>query len=376
MGKNKFIIAAAGSGKTTRLVKEALAVKKENVLITTFTETNEQEIRAKILKFRKCIPNNITVQTWFSFLLQHGVRPYQGTMQPQLISRKIGFYLHEGKSGLRGYNYLGIPIYWGEADLKHYYFTKDFKIYSDKIAKFVFECNKKESNEVIARLTRIYPHIFIDEVQDLAGWDLDILGLLFQSSSRVLMVGDPRQGTYSTNDSAKYKKYRNGRIRDFIEKECPKDICEIDTTSLNRSHRNNKHICAFSSKLYPEYNACEPCDCPKCRGDIPDHQGVFLVREADVESYRSKYRPERILRYREAASPDLNYGASKGLGFDRVLIYPTDKIKQYLKDGDLTRIETVKAKFYVALTRARYSVGIVCDEDIQHDGIERFERER
>ena len=59
---------------------------------------------------------------------------------------------------------------------------------------------------------------------------------------------------------------------------------------------------------------------------------------------------------------------SKGLGFDRVIIYPTAPIIKYLKDGKLTKIsngKTVNAfdipKFYVALTRARYSVAIVCD---------------
>lgn len=374
MCKNEFIIAAAGSGKTTRLVKEALSIKEDNVLITTFTETNEQEIREKIIKIKKCIPNNIIVQTWFSFLLQHGVRPYQGVMDDDLVFKKIGFYLVEGKSGFRGHNKQGVPIYWGETDFKNFYFTQDFKIYSDKISRFVFECNKKVNNEVIDRLTRICPHIFIDEVQDLAGWDLELLKLLFQSTSRILIVGDPRQSTYSTNDSAKYKKYKNGKILNFIEEECPNGICDIDTASQNRSHRNNKQICDFSSKLYPEYNKCEPCECAECRGDIPDHQGVFLVKQADVGHYCERYRPEK-LHYQKAQLPDLNYGASKGLSFDRVLIYPTKKIRQYLKNGNLAGIETVKAKFYVSVTRARYSVGIVCDEDIQVDGIEKFEKE-
>lgn len=45
---NKLIIAAAGSGKTTYLVKEALELKDSRVLITTYTEANEAEIRKKI----------------------------------------------------------------------------------------------------------------------------------------------------------------------------------------------------------------------------------------------------------------------------------------------------------------------------------------
>ena len=48
--------------------------------MTTFTEANEAEIRKKIVEKNKFIPSNITVQTWFSTLLQHGIRPYQGCL--------------------------------------------------------------------------------------------------------------------------------------------------------------------------------------------------------------------------------------------------------------------------------------------------------
>lgn len=47
---NKLVIAAAGSGKTTYLINNALSVpENENVLITTYTEANADEIRKKIL---------------------------------------------------------------------------------------------------------------------------------------------------------------------------------------------------------------------------------------------------------------------------------------------------------------------------------------
>jgi len=363
MNKNRLIIAAAGSGKTTRLVRDALSIENGNVLITTFTDGNEQEIRNKIIRINKCIPKNITVQTWFSFLLQHGVRPYQGVMADDLFYKRIGFCLFEGKSGFRFRDKSGRPVYWGESDTYNFYFTKNLRIYSDKIAKFVFECNQITNNEVIYRLSRIYSAIFIDEVQDLAGWDLELLKLLFASGSTIQMGGDPRQGTYSTNDSSLHKRYRNGKVKEFIEEKCKKGACSIDTNSLNKSHRNNKWICAFASKLYPEHVACEPCDCEDCRKDTPSHLGVFLIKQADVNIYYERYKPITKLHYREARLPDLNYGASKGLGFDRVLIYPTEKIRRFLKSGDLSEIESVRAKFYVAVTRARHSVGIVCDYD-------------
>lgn len=47
---NKVIIAAAGSGKTTHLIETALQARNAIILITTFTEENEKEIRTRFLK--------------------------------------------------------------------------------------------------------------------------------------------------------------------------------------------------------------------------------------------------------------------------------------------------------------------------------------
>ncbi len=55
----------------------------------------------------------------------------------------------------------------------------------------------------------------------------------------------------------------------------------------------------------------------------------------------------------------LNYGNSKGLSYDRVLIYPTNPIINWIKDNNFDLAPTSKSKFYVAVTRARFSVGIV-----------------
>lgn len=88
---NKLLIAAAGAGKTTYLVRRALEIKDESVLILTYTIENEQEIRSKFLEINisdRCVPANITIKTWFSFLIQHGVKPYQG----KVYSKSIKFF--------------------------------------------------------------------------------------------------------------------------------------------------------------------------------------------------------------------------------------------------------------------------------------------
>ncbi|MBX4905687.1 UvrD-helicase domain-containing protein, partial [Rhizobium bangladeshense] len=80
MGPNKLVIAAAGSGKTTYLVRQALTIEQERVLITTYTESNEEEIRRKFFEIHGSVPGNVHIQTWFSLLIEHGIKPFQGKL--------------------------------------------------------------------------------------------------------------------------------------------------------------------------------------------------------------------------------------------------------------------------------------------------------
>jgi superfamily I DNA/RNA helicase len=374
MSKNKLIIAAAGSGKTTFLVDEALREKNGKILITTYTQANESEIRKKLFEKNKCIPENIVVQTWFTFLLKHGVRPFQGV----LFDKKInGFLLVNSPSGVRGYkkqcpdckkkkivkicSKCKEPYYFGEKEyFEKHYFTRDLRIYSDKLSKFVFRCDEETKGLVIKRISKIYTHIFIDEVQDLAGYDLDLLNLLFKSNTKVLLVGDPRQGTYSTNSSSKNKQYKKSKIIYFFQDE----TMQIDRNEklLLVNYRSDKIICDFSNKLYPDFVPTSSGNTTKT-----EHDGIFFVKEQDVDGYLRQYTPIQLRDSRKRTVNEnykvMNFGESKGLSFDRVLIYPTKPFIDWLRDNTYDLADTSRSKFYVAITRARYSVGIVVDKD-------------
>ena len=340
---NKLIIAAAGAGKTTYLIHEALKQDKE-VLITTYTEANESEIKKKFIEINGAIPKNITIQTWFSMLLQHGVKPYQNYLTDKKIN---GMILVNQQSSQ----------YISEINVDKHYFSKEYKIYSDKLSKFVFKCNEKSNGMVFDRLSRVYDYIFIDEVQDLAGYDLELIKLLFKTNSNTTLVGDPRQVTYLTHNEKKFGKYQDGRIKEFIQNECKRITVEIDEESLNCSYRNNDLICQFSSTLFPDYVV--PIS---KQNDAIEHKGIFFIKESDVDVYLAQYQPLQLrVDRRKQVNTNfavMNFGESKGLGFDRVLIYPTKPILDFiLKNKNLDG--TSRAKFYVAITRARYSVAIV-----------------
>ena len=370
MKTNKLILSAAGSGKTTHLIEKAFENREESYLITTYTESNEYEIKKKIIDLKGCIPNNIKVQTWFSFLMQHGLRPYQSVIDSRLHNKNIGFFLTNKLSGQKFDTsgkpvlFKGRPIYWSEKEIFHHYFTKDFRIFSDKLAKFICITNQISTNAVIERISRIFDNIFVDEVQDLAGYDLELIKLLLSSKSTVILVGDPRQVTYLTNRYPKYEKYAFGLINKFIQNELSNKVkCEIDTETLNISHRNNQEICNFSAKLFPSLPIPKACSCPECHKLSSDHEGVFLIDPTDVEAYLSKYRPMQLRWSMKSQCnpkyPVKNFGESKGLTFDRILIYPTEDMINWIIEDKTNLSPETRSKFYVALTRSRQSSVIV-----------------
>lgn len=366
---NKILIAAAGSGKTTYLIEEAMKFRNESILITTYTRENEEEIKNKFFQKYKCIPSHVTIQTWFSFLIQHGVKPYQGTFNEILFSCKLnGMVFNNGDYGFKFYSKKHnrkIPYKEEENFLKHYFIGSN-KILSDRLPKFVVKANTASNGEIIKRISRIYSSIFIDEVQDLAGYDLEILKLLFRCDSNVVLVGDPRQVTYLTHHETKYSKYKDGKIKEFISNECKRPIsCLIDEISLNRSHRNNKAICDFSSKLYNTklYAPIEPCECEYCRNYDEHFEGIHLVKPENVNSYLLRFNPVQLCwnnqRKVHIAYEVHNFGESKGKTYDRVLIYPTKEMEAWIYNNDHELSVGARAKLYVGITRARYSVGIV-----------------
>jgi DNA helicase-2/ATP-dependent DNA helicase PcrA len=373
--ENKLIIASAGAGKTTYIINKALECKT-NVLITTFTIENEAEIRKKINDRKGCIPKHITIETWFSFLLRHGIKPYQGTFNKNMFNMKInGLSFVEKQSAIKytfHKNGKDIPVYYTEDEnFLKYYFDKNHKIYSDKVSRFTYKSNEACGGLVISRISRIFPNIFIDEVQDLSGYDLELINLFFRSKSNVILVGDPRQVTYYTHREKINSKYRNGNIQQYIIDKCRKrDNIIIDNDLLKKSHRNNAEICAFSSNLYPKLPISEPCSCIGCHPIEIVHQGVFAVFIDDLYEYLQTYNPVQLGWNKNVCFNNIfdynTFGMSKGKTYKRVSIFPTESMNRWLINHNCELTNETRAKLYVAITRARYSVAFVINDIKQY----------
>lgn len=361
--KNKLIIAGAGTGKTSYLIKRALETN-ENVLITTFTINCKSEIERKIVKQIGYLPKNITVQTWFSMLLQHGIKPYKNLLD---IHKVNGIIMLPNRSGIK-YYYKGRPIYWGEENFNKYYFDSKNNIYTDKLSKLVTRIDDRGEGKVIKRLTTIYRSIFIDEVQDMAGYDLEIIKRLMLSTSNVVLVGDPRQTVYKTHYESKYSQYSQGNIEEFIQKECKSIECEINNTELNKCYRCHKDIITFVNNFYNEYKPMEYSEIEE-----KEHQGVFVIKKNQIEEYIEKYHPIQLIFSSKTAtsknSPQITLGKSKGATYSRVLLYPTAEFKKYIVSGQAELPIGTKNKMYVGMTRPINSLTFVVDEGTNAFGL-------
>jgi DNA helicase-2/ATP-dependent DNA helicase PcrA len=356
MQSSKAIIASAGSGKTTRLVSEALASDHKS-LIVTYTIENYEEIQKKIISKAGFIPKRITVMTWFSFLLQDGVRPYKNFVFERL-PRVQNIEFISGRSAA-----------FAPKDTLRYFFSNRTCIYTDKIGRFVILSDEKSDGKVVKRLKQLYDHIYIDEVQDMAGYDLDLLEHLLSSGIKLTMSGDIRQTVYTTNNSAKNSKY-NGKLHklfnEWIKEKLPLEVITHPTT-----YRSNQAICDFADKLNPDLESSIS------KNDIKTgHDGIFLIKEEDAEKYIQTHKPMVLKATKNSKTfggVSINFGKAKGMTYDRVLISPTEPIKKFLTTGEIEHIKpTSKAKLYVAITRARFSVAFVHKGNIGHEGLDYY----
>lgn len=339
------IIAGAGTGKSTLLRKQALvAAHHKRVLYLTFTETNAFEFAQGIRREIGAIPENVTIMTWFSFLLAHGVRPFPLESIPERID---ACFMPQGrtrpKRGVRK----------GDHD---YFCNKVGSAYTSRLPELTLACDEQWGGKVFDRISEAFPVIMIDEAQDFSGADYDVMEKLMIRSESMLVVGDPRQSTYRTGNEPLYKgKFKN--LFDYLER---RGVCPIDHERLGVSYRCPEEIISLANKLYlgmyPEVRAANSCQ---------NGQRVFYLNKGDVKDYADSKSCVALTPTKRTTVPDgiprINMGESKGMTIPNVIVYPSGDMKKWLKGAEVEWKPGTLAKFYVAITRASESVAFVMD---------------
>jgi ATP-dependent DNA helicase UvrD/PcrA len=336
------VIAAAGSHKTEFIVNSAVASNDKRVLVTTYTNANLACIEQRIYGKAGRMPKHITVMSWYQFLANQWCRPYQRALlnEPGLI-RGLDFRSNRSR-------------YVRESDAKEYYTNRRGELYKDWTAGFAVKVNAKTGGAPLRRLEAMFDEIYIDEAQDLVGYDLDVLDLLLDSPCRLVMVGDPRQHTYATNDNRRHQKYRGDGFIDWINERAGK----LQLETRDTSYRCNQAICDFADALYP--------DLPRTRSEnheVVDSSGILMLNESDTLAHVARHNTVNLRwdkRTDTLGLDAMNFGVSKGSTFERVVIFTNGPIRDYLDSGDPAVLKPgTKSKLYVAITRAKHSVVFV-----------------
>jgi DNA helicase-2/ATP-dependent DNA helicase PcrA len=330
----RVIFAVAGSGKTTLIINNLNL--ESNFLLVTYTNNNVHNLRTGILKKFGYFPNNIKLYSYYSFLYGFCYRPF----------------LH---SALRtkGINYEPNPSKFAKKNERKYFIDRFNRLYSSRIAKLIIE--QDVANEVIARISKYYDYLFIDEIQDFAGNDFNLLKEISKADLNQLYVGDFFQHTFDTSRDGNI----NSRLHDNFEtyKKTFEDWgLTLDLETLSKSYRCSSTVCKFISdylKINIESHRADTTEI-KLINNKEDALTIFNNPNIVKLFYREHYKFNCFSR---------NWGDSKGE--DKYLDVCTVVNKttmEHLVKNKLDQLPpTTKNKFYVALSRTRNNLYLVPD---------------
>lgn len=342
-------LAVAGARKTQSIVSACAegdpAVRR---LVLTYTLSGQRDLERRL--HAACAPGNVPeVCGWYAFLLRHWVRPFLPLKYP---GRRLGGLNFDGSPAT---NARRIPIAKG-ADR---YLDAQSRAYKRFLSKLAVDVADAAGGSVTTRLQRMFDEIYIDEAQDLTGYDLDIVEHLLGTTSKIRLVGDLRQSVFDTNpQDPRHKKYRGLSMLDWFKHQ--KEAGRLELTYSSTTWRSVQAIASFSDTIFDSALNFPPT--LSAQSQKSEHDGVFALAPEHVDAYLERYRPtclrERVTTPVPAGIIASNFGISKGLTHDRVLIFPTGPIRDFLITGKQLNDRSA-CGLYVGVTRAIYSAAFV-----------------
>ncbi|MDP3387452.1 MAG: UvrD-helicase domain-containing protein [Eubacteriales bacterium] len=362
---NQVVFAAAGNGKTYSICKEAKSIidnGKKMVLLISYTNEGVRSLGNEYRKQNQgVLDERLVIKSWYSFLLSEFIKPYQCLLKLKYKHIKQEYEVNIPENHIRSIAFYqdDEPMRWYNQTHVQYFLNSGRDVIPDRASLLACKCNEHSSGKSIKRMEEIYSHIFIDELQDYAGWDLEIIKLLFTSAMLVKCVGDYKQATYRTNNTPKYSQYRDEAIREFFIELEKKRLCTVAYSNITR--RFNQEICDFINTIHADPESIVRPD--KAVGyEIVENQGVYILDYSNLDWYCKQYEPV-ILRYDKKAKIPFNhecclfnYGGAKGATYERTVIIPVSTTVPFLTRRQYLSTNQTRSKFYVACTRAKHSV--------------------
>lgn len=317
----KLILAVAGSGKTSYLIK-CLSLDRSS-LILTYTINNTENLRKRVIKKFGYPPKNIRIQTYFSFL-------YQFCFQP----------LYQDTYGAKGIIFNKTPSKnkdWSKNNDEKHYFTKKKFLYANRLAKFFLKFEKEKDGLLCVkqRLEKYYDDMFVDEFQDFASYDFNFICKLANTRVKSRFVGDYHQHTFDTSRDGNYKKNLYQSEDSFL-KEIRTHEIDVDTTTLSKSYRCSPSVASFVRDCLGIKMGSHRKDETKIR---------FVTNQADATSFLENNDVIKLVYQDSNKMPfrSMNWGASKGLDdFDDVCIILKEDLFKQLKQAQDRNAQEMK----------------------------------
>lgn len=227
--------------------------------------------------------------------------------------------------------------------------TSDNLLYHNRIALLC----QKNSHEIKERIEKYFDCFFLDEVQDVAGHDFDLLLKIIPPHIDVLFVGDFYQHTFNTSLDGN----KNKALFDDLDKykmRWTSAGLTVDTSSFLNSHRCSPTVCDYVRENIG-------IEIHSNRNDITSIEYVSDYENASA-IIRNQDIPKFFIREsRKYRCNSINWGDSKGMNdfTDICIILNKDTLDLYNK-GKLHYLKAqTRNKLYVAFTRAKGNIFLI-----------------
>jgi superfamily I DNA/RNA helicase len=305
------VVACAGSGKTKTAVHRLVQMRRNlgnargrvallsfsNVAVDTFRKAYEDLAKSLLPGAGK---SRVDIDTLDSFITTNIIRPHgHRTMK----SACAPFLVTGGEAFLEGFKFSTSSFPQPITSLHMAFVDGDeifFHIHNDQIemvdtsparnliaklgrtGAYTHDLGRywayralNERPELLAAVARRYPHILIDEAQDIGTVHQAILELLIRAGSCVTLIGDPNQGIYEfAGADGKF-------LTDYLERR------GVQQHSLQRNFRSTPNIVHLANGL---------CG----RGDVAERPAPSTPHGAFFTGYRRKQHLQLLAAFQGA----------------------------------------------------------------------------
>lgn len=330
----RVIFAVAGSGKTRTIVQQLDPEKRS--LVITYTTANQDNLRVRIIKRFGYVPDTVTIMGYFPFLYRFCYQPFLSYKLPA-----------------RGINWGQIPDsakQFGVAQIG-YFRDRNKRLYHNRIARLLSAGQSRGALDgIIKRLEKYYDCLYIDEIQDFAGHDFNLLKTITAANIDILFLGDFYQHTYDTSRDGTTNRNLHQNYAQYQLKFQNMGLT-VDSTTLDKSYRCSPTTCAFITNTLGITIASHNTNPTTIKLITTQEQADEILGDDAVTKlfYQNQHRYD---------CSSQNWGRSKGEDHhqDICVVLSKENMKIY-QSGNLHQLsQRTKNKLYVALSRARGNI--------------------